>query len=47
MASKKPVTNRESVERAIPFLIGALKKGQASMVRKILQANFPLEEKID
>lgn len=44
---KKPAISRESVERAKPFLISALKKMTAPMVTKIINASFPIDEIID
>ena len=47
MATKKAQISRESVDRAKPFLISALKKMTVPMVTKIVNAQFPVDEIID
>ena len=46
MASKSKIS-RESVDRAKPFLISAIKKATMPMVVKIVNAQFPVDEVID
>ena len=47
MATKKAAISRESVDRAKPFLISAIKKCTLPMVTKIVNAQFPVDEEID
>ena len=47
MATKNAQISRESVERAKPFLISAIKKMTVPMVSKIVNAQFPVDEIID
>ena len=46
MASKAKIS-RESVDRAKPFLVSAIKKSTVPMVVKIINAQFPVDEIID
>ena len=47
MATKKANISRESVDRAKPFLVSSIRKNSLPMIKKILNAQFPMEEKID
>ena len=38
---------RESVERAKPFLISSVRKGQYAPIQRILDSGFPIDEPID
>ena len=46
MATKSKIS-RESVDRAKPFLVSAIKKNTLPMVVKIVNAQFPVDEIID
>ena len=46
-APKKANISRESVDRAKPFLISSIKKNSLPMIKKILNAQFPIDERID
>ena len=45
--SKKASISRESVDRAKPFLVSAIKKSTMPMCTKIINAQFPVDEIID
>ena len=47
MAQAKTKISPESVARAKPFLLSAIKKNTLPMVQKILNAQFPINEIID
>ena len=44
---KKASISRESVDRAKPFLVSAIKKSTMPMCTKIINAQFPVDEIID